>query len=213
MPLRSAEQTRVMLIFGCVALAGSLALFLVPCGGGRGRPLLRWDECRDLPWGVLLLIGGGLALARSFEQTGLSEAIAGALSGAFADWHPLAIVAVVSATVTLLTEIASNTATISILLPLLFAAAVESGIHPLLVAIPATLSVSYGFALPVGTPPNAIAFATGRIRMLQMVRAGLILDFIAILLVTGFTWLWIGPRLGLDFHALPDWAAPVPVGP
>ena len=118
-----------------------------------------------------------------------------------------------SAAVTLMTELASNTATIIILLPLLFGAAVEAGLHPMLVALPATLSVSYGFMLPVGTPPNAIAYATGRIPMRDMVRAGFLLDLVAITLVCLFTWFWIGPRLGFDFSQVPNWAASAPSGP
>lgn len=196
-----------------VALFGATLLFLIPCGPKNSRRLLVWEDCRGLPWGVLLLIGGGLALAKSFEQSGLSAAVAGGLASAL-DVLPIPlIVLLVSASVTLLTEIASNTATINVLLPLLFGAAVAAGLHPLLVAIPAVLSVSYGFALPVGTPPNAIVFATGQIRMTQMLRVGLILNVLAILLVSLFTLFWTGPRLGFDQRAMPDWAAPAPAGP
>lgn len=196
-----------------VALCGAALLFLIPCGNKNPRRLLVWEDCRNLPWGVLLLIGGGLALAKSFEQSGLSAAVAGGLAGTL-DVLPIpVIVLLVSAAVTLLTEIASNTATINVLLPLLFGAAVAAGIHPLLVAIPAVLSVSYGFALPVGTPPNAIVFATGHIRMGQMLRVGLLLNLMAILLVSFFTLFWTGPRLGFDLGSMPDWAAPAPAGP
>lgn len=196
-----------------VALAGAVLLFILPCGRQNPRRLLIWADCRNLPWGVLLLIGGGLALAKSFDQSGLSAAVAGGLAGAL-DVLPLPlIVLLVSASVTLLTEIASNTATINVLLPLLFGAAVAAGLHPLLVAIPAVLSVSYGFALPVGTPPNAIVFATGQIRMGQMLRVGLLLNVLAILLVSFFTLFWTGPRLGFDLRSSPEWAAPGPAGP
>lgn len=198
---------------GTVGLLGALLLFLVPCGGGSRRPLMTWDDCRGLPWSMLLLIGGGLALARAFDHSGLSRAIAGGLAQALAGLPPVGVVLLVAATLTFLTEIASNTATIALLLPLLFSAAVETGLHPMLVALPAVLSVSYGFALPVGTPPNAIAFATGRIRMGQMVRAGLLLDVLAVLIVTAFLLLWIGPRLGYDFDSFPSWAASAPAGP
>lgn len=196
-----------------VALAGMILLFLIPRGGGSRRRLMSWEECRALPWGVLLLIGGGLALAKAFERSGLSAAVASGLAGALADRPSVLVVLMVSATLTLLTEIASNTATIAVLLPLLFSSAVAAGIHPMLVALPAVLSVSYGFALPVGTPPNAIVFATGRIRMRQMVRAGLLLDVIAILLVTAFVLLWVGPRLGYELGTPPSWAASQPAGP
>jgi sodium-dependent dicarboxylate transporter 2/3/5 len=196
-----------------VALAGAVLLFLLPCGGGSRRPLMTWADCRELPWSMLLLIGGGLALARAFDHSGLSAAIAAGLADALAVLPPAGVVLLVAATLTLFTEIASNTATIALLLPLLFGAAVETGLHPLLVALPAVFSVSYGFALPVGTPPNAIAFATGRVRMGHMIRTGLLLDFLAILLVTAFVLLWTGPRLAPDLRSFPSWAAPAPAGP
>jgi len=196
-----------------VALIGAVLLFVIPSAGRGSRRLLVWDDCRNLPWGVLLLIGGGLALAKSFEQSGLSAAVAGGLGGALDVLPMAAVVLLVSASVTLLTEIASNTATINVLLPLLFGAAVAAGLNPLLVAIPAVLSVSYGFALPVGTPPNAIVFATGRVRMNQMLRVGILLNLIAILLVTLFTLFWTGPRLGFDLRTMPGWAAAEPAGP
>lgn len=196
-----------------VALAGCLLLFALPSRRRGGAPLLGWEDCRDLPWGVLLLIGGGLALARAFDASGLSTAVARGLSGALRDAPPWAVLLLISASVTLLTELASNTAAINVLLPLLFGAAVESGLHPMLVALPAVISVSYAFMLPVGTPPNAIVFATGRIPMRAMLRAGWRLDLVAILLTCLFTVFWVAPRLGFDLGSAPDWAASGPPGP
>lgn len=191
-----------------VALAGAAMLFVVPCGGGLPRPLLTWADCRSLPWDVVLLIGGGLALARSFDASGLSAAVASGLAGTFDALPPVLIVLVVSAAVTLFTELASNTAAVSVLLPLLFGAAVAAGVHPLLVSLPAVLSVSYAFALPVGTPPNAIAVGTGLVPPARMLRAGLLLNLFAIALVTVATLFWTGPTLGLDSTTLPSWAKP-----
>lgn len=196
-----------------VALLGCVLLFALPSRRAPGSPLMRWEDCRDLPWGVLLLIGGGLALARAFDETGLSTAVARGLAGALEVLPPWAVLVLVSASVTLLTELASNTAAINILLPLLFGAAVQSGMHPMLVALPAVISVSYAYMLPVGTPPNAIAYASGRIPMRDMVRAGSLLDAIAVALVCLFTVFWVAPRLGFDLAAPPAWAAGVPPGP
>ncbi len=196
-----------------VALFGCVFLFALPSRRRGGAPLLAWSDCRELPWGVLLLIGGGLALARAFDSTGLSTAVAEQLSGSLDQMPTWAVLLVIAASVTLLSELASNTAAINILLPLLFGAAIESGMHPMLVALPAVISVSYAFALPVGTPPNAIAFATGRIPMRDMLRAGLLLDLIAIALVCLFVVFWVAPRLGFELSVTPEWAAEVPAGP
>jgi len=196
-----------------VALLGCVLLFAIPSRRRGGAPLLAWEDCRDLPWGVLLLIGGGLALARAFDSTGLSTAVAQGLSGALETLPTWGILLVVAASVTLLSELASNTAAINILLPLLFGAAIQAGMHPMLVALPAVISVSYAYMMPVGTPPNAIAFATGRIPMRDMVRAGFLLDLIAISLVCLFVVFWVAPRLGFDLGTMPEWAASAPAGP
>jgi sodium-dependent dicarboxylate transporter 2/3/5 len=196
-----------------VALLGCVVLFALPARRRGGAPLLDWNDCRDLPWGVLLLIGGGLALAQAFDRSGLSIHVAQGLAGALDALPTWAMLLVIAASVTLLSELASNTAAINLLLPLLFGAALETGLHPMLVALPAVVSVSYAFMLPVGTPPNAIVFATGRIPIRVMLRAGLLLDLIAVALVSLFTVFWVAPRLGFDLAVLPEWAAPTPTAP
>lgn len=196
-----------------IALGGCVLLFALPSRRRGGAPLLEWSDCRELPWGVLLLIGGGLALAKAFDRTGVSTHVAQALAGALGSLPAWGMLLLVAAAVMLLSELASNTAAINLLLPLLFGVAVETGLHPMLLALPAVVAVSYAFMLPVGTPPNAIVFATGRVKMRDMVRAGFLLDLIAVALVCLFTVFWIAPRLGYDLGAAPDWAAAPPAGP
>lgn len=188
-----------------VALAGVMLLFVLP--GEEGQPaLLCWEDCAALPWGVLLLLGGGFALARACEATGLSAAIGESLSGLIGSAPPVATVVLVATAVAFLTELTSNTATINLLLPLIFSASVAAEVNPMLLAVPATLAVSCAFMLPAATPPNAILFGTGRITVPQMARAGLLLNLLTAVFVTLFTFLWIAPRWGLDLDSFPDWA-------
>lgn len=190
-----------------VALLGVLLLFLIP---GRGRAtgaLLDWEDCARIPWGILLLLGGGFALARAFESSGLSVAVGGALAGSVGALPPFLTVLIVVLAVTFLTEITSNTATINVLLPLLFGASVAAGIHPMLLALPTTMAVSCAFMLPVATPPNAILFSSGRLRVAEMARTGFALNLATAVLVTVYTFAWIAPRFGYALDAFPAWAA------
>jgi len=190
-----------------VALFGVVLLFLLP-GEGRRGTLLDWEDCRDLPWGVLLLLGGGFALARAFTYSGLSTAIGDSLASSLHVLPLWGTVLLLCLTVTFLTEITSNTATINILLPLLFSAAVAGGIHPMALGMPLAFSVSCAFMLPVATPPNAILFSSGRLRIGTMARHGILLNLCTAVLVTLFTFAWIAPRWGFDFNSFPDWANP-----
>ena len=188
-----------------VALFGVVLLFSLP-GEGERKTLLEWQDCAALPWGVLLLLGGGFALAESCDATGLSTAIGESLSGTVGVLPPALMVAVLVLAVTFLTEVTSNTATISLLLPLSFSACVSAEVSPMLLAVPATFAVSCAFMLPVATPPNAILFGSGRITIGQMARAGFLLNLLTAVFVTLFTFLWIAPRWGLDLSRFPDWA-------
>ncbi len=189
-----------------VALFGALLFFILPGESRETGSLLGWKDCKDIPWGVLLLLGGGFALARAFESTGLSGEVGLALQPMVSALPPFALVVVVSLVVTFLTEITSNTATINVLLPLFFSAAVAARIHPLLLALPATFAVSCAFMLPVGTPPNAILFSSGRLTVFQMARAGFLLNLLAVILVSLFAVFWIAPSWGFDLGSFPDWA-------
>lgn len=170
---------------GTIAIAASLLLFLVP--DGTGRPLLTWPEADRAPWGVIMMFGGGLALAAGMSASGLATWIGQELLPLRA--APLVVIAlVVTALVILITEFASNVATASAVMPVVAGLTVALGGDPLLLAIPAAFAASWGFMLPAGTGPNAIAWATGRIRLGAMVRAGLALDAFGVFLIVGVVW-------------------------
>ena len=166
-----------------IAIAAGLALFLVPSGRGDGERLMIWEEAQKLPWGILLLFGGGLALAGTITRTGLAEWIAEQLS-IFGTFPLLAMIAVVVLVIIFLTEVTSNTATAAAFLPLLGALALSLDISPLLITVPAAIAASCAFMMPVATPPNAIVFATGHMKIQSMIRAGFALNLISTVLVT-----------------------------
>ncbi len=187
-----------------VALGGVFLLFLFPATDAPR--LMDWEDCKNIPWGVLLLLGGGFALAKACETSGLSEAAGASLGYFISSASPLTAIFVVSLIVAFLTEITSNTATINLMLPLLFSTCVAAGIHPMLFAVPATMAVSCAFMLPVATPPNAILFASGQLRISQMARAGFLLNILTAILVTLFAYYWTLPTWGFDVSEVPAWA-------
>ena len=165
-----------------IALGGALLLFLIPIDFRRGVFALDWESARKLPWGVLLLFGGGLSLAAAVGQTGLTEWFGSLVSG-LAGLPHLAIVAAVVVLVILLTEVTSNTATTTALLPILFGVALGLKIDAVTLLVPATIAASCAFMLPVATPPNAIVFGSGRVSIGQMVAAGVWLNLIGAALI------------------------------
>jgi sodium-dependent dicarboxylate transporter 2/3/5 len=160
-----------------VALLAVVVLCLV--SDGRGGRLLDWETAEKVPWGALVLFGGGIALATAFQSTGLSEALAQRLTGLSVLPLPLLLLGIV-ASVVLLSEIASNTATAVLLMPILAATAKAVGADPALFMFPAVLAASVGFMLPVATAPNAIAYGTGHASGPRMLREGFVLDLIGI---------------------------------
>lgn len=170
---------------GTIAVIAALALFILPDGGGRR--MLVWHEADRAPWGVILMFGGGLALAAGMTRTGLAGWLGEALLP-LAD-VPLWLVALaLVAMVVLVTEFASNVATASGFMPVVASLAVAIGGDPLLLAMPAALAASWGFILPSGTGPNAIAWSTGRIALPRLVKAGFALDVIGVVLIVGVVW-------------------------
>lgn len=170
---------------GTIAIFVGLLLFLVP--DGTGRPLLTWQEADRAPWGVIMMFGGGLALAAGMTASGLAEWLGQSLLPLSA--LPLWVVALaVVALVILVTEFASNVATASAIMPVVATLTVALGADPLLLALPAAMAASWGFMLPAGTGPNAIAWATGRIALPRMVAAGFTLDVTGIFLLVGGIW-------------------------
>ena len=171
-----------------IAIAAALVLFLVPAGAtadpGDAPPrLMDWETAETLPWGVLLLFGGGLSLAAAVTDTGLADWIGAALSALDA-WPTVALVAAVTAVVLFLTELTSNTATAAALLPVLGPLAVSLGEDPLLLAVPAAIAASCAFMMPVATPPNALVYGSGYVTIPQMARAGLALNVLFVGLIT-----------------------------
>lgn len=213
LPPISAGERRVLAVFGIVALAwifrtdpwggwkawlglpgasdasvallGALAMGLVP--DGKGGHLLDWDTAERIPWGTLVLFGGGIALASAFGTSGVSAWIAERLVLLRDLPLPLMLFGLCLG-VTLLSEIASNTATAALLMPILAAAAAAAGVDPLLFMLPAALAASLGFMLPVATAPNAIAYGTGHVDNRRMLREGWLMDVVGVAAVAGVVW-------------------------
>ncbi|WP_456428468.1 SLC13 family permease [Rhodocaloribacter sp.] len=188
-----------------IAVFGAVVLFLLPADRRRGVPLLTWEDAERLPWGVLVLFGGGLTLASAINGTGLAAWIGEGLSGAGAWPLPLVVFAV-TATVILLTELTSNTATAAAFLPIVASVAVGIGQNPLLFAIPAAVAASCAFMLPVATPPNAIVYGSGAMKISDMARAGLVLNVLFALLITLFAFTLFPLVFGIEAGVLPGWA-------
>jgi solute carrier family 13 (sodium-dependent dicarboxylate transporter), member 2/3/5 len=170
---------------GSIAILGALLLFVIP--DGTGRPLINWDEANRAPWGVITMFGGGLALAAGIGESGLADWLGIALQPLRAV-HPLVIALVLTAIVILVTEFASNVATASGVIPVVAGLIAATGVDPILLALPAAFAASWGFMLPSGTGPNAIAWATGHIALPRMLRAGLLLDLAGAPLMVGVVW-------------------------
>ncbi len=168
-----------------IAVAAALLLFVIPVRVERRRLVfaMDWESARNLPWGVLILFGGGLSLASAMTATGLDQQI-GHLIAHVGHWPAWALIGALILLTIFASELASNTALTTALLPVLAASAVVLGVHPLTLMLPATLAASCGFMLPAGTPPNAIVFATGRLPLRTMLRAGLRMDLLCALLLT-----------------------------
>jgi len=172
---------------GTIAMFGAILLFLISASKKYGyQRLLDWKHTQDVPWGILLLFGGGLALADGFKVTGLAEWI-GKKVELFAGAPDLVIIIVVITLVIFLTELTSNTATTAMILPILAGVADGVGINPLLLMIPAAIAASCAFMLPVATPPNAIIFGTGQITIPQMAKKGFVMNLMGIVLITILT--------------------------
>jgi sodium-dependent dicarboxylate transporter 2/3/5 len=170
---------------GTIAVAAGLLLFLIP--DGTGRPLLKWEEANRAPWDVIMMFGGGLALAEGMGQSGLADWLGQSLLPLSSVPLPLVALAIV-AMVIAITEFASNVATASGIMPVIASLVVALGADPLLLAMPAALAASWGFMLPAGTGPNAIAWATGRIELPRMIKSGILLDIAGAPLIVGVVW-------------------------
>ena len=192
---------------GTVAIAMASLLFFVPAknrANGEVR-VMGGEVLPRLPWNVVLLIGGGFALATAFQATGLAELIGGQFQAAGA-LPPFVLILLVCLAITFLTELTSNTATTEMILPILASVAVATGAHPLVLMMPATMSASCAFMMPVATPPNAIVFGSNRFSIGEMARAGIVLNLFGALVIASVVYTLGLAAFDIDPAAVPDWA-------
>lgn len=185
-----------------IAILSAVILFLLPTSKGD-RKILKWEEAVKLPWGILLLFGGGLALAEGFKTSGLAEWIASQMT-LLQGVTIIVLVLVLVAAVNFLTEITSNLATTSMLLPILAPMAMTIDVHPYILMVAATTAASCAFMLPVATPPNAVVFGSGYLRIPDMVRAGIWLNILSILLITLLVYFLLPLVWGFDPTVFPE---------
>ncbi len=189
---------------GTVAIASAILLFALPSRQGKAK-LMDWSTARQLPWRIVLLFGGGFALAAGFKESGLSLWFGEQLDW-IGDTNPIIVIFAIALMTTFLTELTSNTATTEMLLPILAGLAITTETNPLLFMIPATLSASMAFMLPVATPPNAIVFGTGQLSIAQMARNGFVLNVLGAIIITLMTW-WLETYVfSIELQTFPEWA-------
>jgi sodium-dependent dicarboxylate transporter 2/3/5 len=169
-----------------VALLAVVILFLVP--NGKGERLLTWERASTIPWGVLLLFAGGICLAEGFVSSGLSE-LMGQWMVALTSLHPFTLMVLICLAVTFMTETTSNTATAALLMPVLAAAALAAGIAPEIVMVPAVMSASCAFMLPVATAPNTVVFSSGLISTARMAREGFLINLLGVVVISSVCYL------------------------
>lgn len=188
-----------------IAIAAAVTLFILPSGEEKGSKILTWNHLSELPWGILILFGGGLSLAMGISSTGLASWIGEQVSAL--DALPvLLLILIVILLVVFLTEITSNTATAAAFLPILASSAIGIGQNPMLFIVPAAISASCAFMLPVATPPNAIVYGSGKITIPQMAKAGVWINIIISILLAGACYTLFAYVFGIELGVIPDWA-------
>lgn len=185
-----------------IAMAAAIILFIIPAKNRKNDFLLDWNTAVKLPWGILLLFGGGLAIASGFKESGLSEWIGSQLTS-LEGVNIVIVLLTVTGLVIFLTEITSNTATANMMYPIMASLAVALGIHPYAVMIAAGVAASCAFMLPVATPPNAVVFGSGYLRIPDMAKAGFVLNILGIILVTAAVYLLLPLVWGIDLTHIP----------
>lgn len=186
-----------------IAMSASILLFLIPSKNKKGDYLLDWETAKGLPWGILLLFGAGLAIAAGFQETGLAEWIGTQLT-ILEGVSLILIVVIVAALVIFLTEITSNTATATMMFPIMASLASAISVHPYSLMIAAGVAASCAFMLPVATPPNAVVFGSGYLRIPDMAKAGLWLNIVAVVLITIAIYFYLPFVWGIDLTTFPD---------
>ena len=188
-----------------IAFLGALAMFVVPVEPRKAIFVLSGEWAAKLPWGVVLLFGGGLSLAAGIKGSGLADWIGGE-AGGLSDLPTLLVIFAVVVLMILLTELTSNTATTATFLPIVAAIAIGIGENPLLLVFPTVLAASCAFMMPVATPPNAVVFASGHIRIAQLIRGGVLANLIGLCVTMVITYTVVQLVFGIEFGVVPDWA-------
>ncbi|MYL30157.1 DASS family sodium-coupled anion symporter [Halobacillus halophilus] len=186
-----------------IAMTAAVLLFLIPSSNRKGDYLLDWDTAKGLPWGILLLFGAGLAIASGFQETGLAEWIGTQLT-VLDGVNLLVIIVIVTAMVIFLTEITSNTATATMMFPIMASLAGAISVHPYSLMIAAGMAASCAFMLPVATPPNAVVFGSGYLRIPDMAKAGFLLNIAAVVLITLAIYFYLPLVWDLDLTSIPE---------
>ena len=187
-----------------IAISAAIILFIIPSNRPNRDRLINWDVAQSIPWGALILIGGGLSLATVINSSGLAAWI-GSLSSNLSGISIIFIVLISIASIIILTELTSNTATASTFIPIFGATALGLGQDPLLLIIPATLGASCAFMMPVATPPNTIAYASGYLKISDMIKAGVWLNIISLIVIGIIIALILGPVFNVELNKIPLW--------
>lgn len=187
-----------------IAITGAMILFLLPSNYEKGIFLLDWQTAVKIPWGIVVLFGGGLALAHGFSQTGLAAWIANSLMF-LSGFNIIILIFAVALLTILLTEVTSNTATATMLMPILASMALAMSVHPYGLMIGATIAASFAFMLPVATPPNAVVFGSSFVTIPQMARAGVWLNIIGVIIIVLLTVFLLPLIWDIDLSVLPEW--------
>lgn len=187
-----------------IAMISAIALFLIPVDFKKGEFALDWDHAKDIPWGILLLFGGGIALSSAFTKSGLASWIAEQLLF-LQGVHPVLIMLAITTLVIFLTEMTSNTAIATLMMPIMAGFAIAMGVDPRFFMIPAAIAASFAFMLPVATPPNAIVYGSGYVTVPQMAKTGFILNILGIIFVSLMSYFILQFAFGIDPLSTPTW--------
>jgi len=188
---------------GMIAVLAAVLLFVIPASAEKKSRVLDWKDSVNIPWGILLLFGGGLAIAAGFRATGLSEWMGTQLT-VLDSFHLIIIIASATLLILFLTEITSNTATATMILPVVAALALALNIHPFALMIPCAMAANCAFMLPVGTPPNAIIFATNKLTILEMAKTGFAMNVIASALIVMSVYFLVPIIWDIDLSSVPQ---------
>ncbi|WP_068674050.1 DASS family sodium-coupled anion symporter [Oceanobacillus sp. Castelsardo] len=187
---------------GIIAMIATVLLFLIPAKREEGSKIMEWKDSKDIPWGILILFGGGLAIAAGFTSTGLSEWIGLQLAG-LEGMNILLVMFISTLVILLLTEITSNTATGTMIIPVVASLALALNIHPYALMVPCAMAANCSFMLPVGTPPNAIMYGTGRLKITEMVKNGFWLNNFTLVLIILVVYFYLPIVWGIDLFEIP----------